>query len=82
MKTLKTPGDYHPSSLINSSLKIISKLLANKLSKVIGFLVDSAQSVFLKGRCIIDNIATTEELIFNIHKLQNLRYIHFESQFC
>lgn len=30
---------------------------------------------FLKGRCILDNIATTKELIFSIHKHYLLRYI-------
>ncbi|XP_039146846.1 uncharacterized protein LOC120284108 [Dioscorea cayenensis subsp. rotundata] len=31
-------------------------------------LVDHAQYAFLKGRCILDNIATAEEAIFSIHK--------------
>lgn len=61
------PGDYRPISLINS-LKIISMLLASRLSKVINDLVDTEQLAFLKGRCILDNIATAEELIFSIHK--------------
>lgn len=62
------PEDYHPISLINSTVKIISKLLAIRLSKVMCLPVDSVQSVFIKGRCILDNIATAEELIFSIHK--------------
>lgn len=62
------PEDYHPISLINSTVKIISKLLAIRLSKVMCLLVDSVQSVFIKGRCILDNIAMAEELIFSIHK--------------
>ncbi|XP_039143982.1 uncharacterized protein LOC120281134 [Dioscorea cayenensis subsp. rotundata] len=64
----ESPGDFGPISLINSSLKIISKVLANRLSKVMNLLVDKEQSAFLKGRCILDNIATAEELIFSIHK--------------
>lgn len=63
-----SPGDYRPISLIDSSLKIISKLLANRLRKVLNDLVDSDQSAFLKGRCILDNIATAEELLFSMHK--------------
>lgn len=61
-------GDYRPISLINSSLKILSKILANRLIKVMKDLVDPDQSVFVKGRCILDNIATAEELLFSIHK--------------
>lgn len=60
--------DYHPISLINSSLKILSKVLANRLSKVLSSLVDFDQSAFMKGRCILDNITTAKELIFSIHK--------------
>lgn len=61
-------GDYRPISLINSTLKIISKVLASRLSKVLHLLVDEDQTAFLKGRCILDNIATAEELIFGMHR--------------
>lgn len=64
----KSPRDYRPISLINSSLKILSKILASRLSAVMNDLVDTDQSAFLKGRCILDNIATAEELIFSLHK--------------
>lgn len=38
------------------------------MSKVIDSLVNISQSAFIKGRCILDNIATAEELIFSLHK--------------
>lgn len=63
-----SPVDYRPISLINSSTKIISKILASRLSTVMDQLVDHAQSAFRKGRCILDNIAMAEELLFSIHK--------------
>lgn len=63
-----TLNDYRPISLINSSLKIISKILATHLSSVMDKLVDNVQSAFLKRRCILDNIARAEELLFSIHK--------------
>ncbi|XP_039130342.1 uncharacterized protein LOC120266746 [Dioscorea cayenensis subsp. rotundata] len=70
-----SPGDYRPISLINSSLKVISKILASRLSMVMDSLVDHAQSAFLKGRCILDNIAMTEEAIFSIHKRRLMGHI-------
>lgn len=68
VETLKSPGDFRPISLINSKLKISSKILATRLSAIMNALVDSDQLTFLKGRCILDNIATME--------------VYFKSGFC
>ncbi|XP_039140432.1 uncharacterized protein LOC120277641 [Dioscorea cayenensis subsp. rotundata] len=62
------PLHYRPISLINCSLKIITKILANRLSTKIDELIDPNQSAFIKGRCITDNIATAQELIFYMQK--------------
>lgn len=62
------PSHYHPISLINSALKIVSKALANRLSCKIDALIDMTQSAFVKSRCIIDNISTTQDLIFYMQK--------------
>lgn len=75
-------GEYKLISLINSSLKIISKFLASRLGKVMDDLVDSAQSAFLRGRCILDNIAITEELIFSMKMRRLLTWVHIESGLC
>lgn len=60
--------DFQTISLINSSCKIISKVLTNRLSQVINDLVDNSQSAFIKDRCIFDNIIATQELIFSLQK--------------
>lgn len=49
-------------------MKIASKVLANRLNRHIDMLVDLTQSAFIKGRCIIDNIITAQELIFFMQK--------------
>ncbi|XP_039122027.1 uncharacterized protein LOC120258643 [Dioscorea cayenensis subsp. rotundata] len=61
-------SDFRPISLINSSLKIISKVLASKLGKVIDSLIETHQSVFIAGRCILDNIVAAEETISSLQK--------------
>lgn len=66
--TPESLGDFRPISLTNSILKIISKMLASRLSKVLNRLIESEQSAFMKGRCILDNIATTKKLIFSMNR--------------
>ena len=56
----KKPGarsskDYRPISLIHSFPKLMSKLLANRLSTCIGEMVLCNQSAFISGRSILDN---------------------------
>lgn len=45
-------GDFRPISLLNISIKIITKLLANRLQKVILKLVHANQYGFIKNRSI------------------------------
>lgn len=47
-------GDYRPISLLNSSIKLITKLLADRLQKVITELVHKNQYGFIKSRTIQD----------------------------
>lgn len=51
--------NYPSISLINSTLKIISKILVMRLSKVMGSLVDNSQSTFISSKYISHNIVTT-----------------------
>lgn len=68
VKSPEFATDFCPISLINSSLKIISKILATRLSKVIDSLIESTQSAFIAGRCILDNIVAAGETIFSLQK--------------
>lgn len=54
---------YHPISLRNVAYKIIAKLLANRLRKVIHKLVSSSQSAFVPGRRIQDNVILVNEIM-------------------
>lgn len=52
-------SNFRPISLIKSTYKIITKILATRLSLVINDLVDESRSGFIKVKCIADNIVAT-----------------------
>jgi len=56
-------ADFRPISLVSSVYKILSKVLANRLRKVVGNVVSDSQSTFIKGRQILDGILVANELI-------------------
>jgi retron-type reverse transcriptase len=61
-------NDFRPISLLNSVLKIITKLLANRLQKIILKLVHKNQYGFLKDRSIQDCLGWAFEYLFQCHK--------------
>ncbi|XP_058774265.1 secreted RxLR effector protein 78-like [Vicia villosa] len=54
--------DYRPIALIGCIYKVISKVLANKLKKVIGLIISESQSAFLSKRQILDGILIANEI--------------------
>jgi retron-type reverse transcriptase len=56
-------GDFRPISLLNSSFKIITKLLAERLQKVILRLIHKNQYGFLRPRSIHDCLAWAFEFL-------------------
>nr|GEX99420.1 RNA-directed DNA polymerase, eukaryota, reverse transcriptase zinc-binding domain protein [Tanacetum cinerariifolium]GEY33101.1 RNA-directed DNA polymerase, eukaryota, reverse transcriptase zinc-binding domain protein [Tanacetum cinerariifolium] len=56
--------DFQPISLIGIHYKIIAKLLANKLSKVVGKVVSHEQSAFIKDHQILDGPLILSEHFF------------------
>ncbi|GJX98275.1 RNA-directed DNA polymerase, eukaryota, reverse transcriptase zinc-binding domain protein [Tanacetum coccineum] len=55
--------DFRPISLIGIHYKIIAKILANRLSKVIDQIVSKEQSTFIDGRQILDGPVILSEII-------------------
>lgn len=58
--------DYRPISLINCSLKILTKTLTNRLVGVMDKLISPNQTGFIKGRQISEGILITNEVVHSI----------------
>lgn len=61
-------NDFRPISLLNSSVKIITKLFANRLQPLITKLVHRNQYGFIKSRSIQDCLAWSFEFLHLCHK--------------
>ena len=59
---------FHPISLCNVILKIITKVIANHLKPLLPFLVSSEQMGFMEGRQILDGIILAHEMIHSLKK--------------
>jgi hypothetical protein len=62
------PTNYRPISLLNCTVKWITKILATRLQDKIKLLVDADQSGFVKTRCIADNFMYAMDLVQTCRK--------------
>ncbi|RVX18032.1 putative ribonuclease H protein [Vitis vinifera] len=60
--------DFRPISLVGGLYKLLAKVLANRIKKVVGKVVSSAQNAFVEGRQILDAALIVNEAIDSMLK--------------
>jgi len=60
---LQSLDEYRPISLIGCMYKIVAKLLANRMKKVMPFIIDESQSAFIEGRHLIQSAVIANEVV-------------------
>jgi Reverse transcriptase (RNA-dependent DNA polymerase) len=60
--------EFRPISVINTTIKIITKIYADRLQPLFSNLVSNRQTTFIRGRSIIESFTTIRELLHMYHR--------------
>lgn len=68
VKQPKQVSDLRPISLCNVLMRILSKVMANRLKPCLSSIISSQQSAFIEGRLLTDNALVAFEINHYIHR--------------
>lgn len=60
--------EFKPISLVECIYKVITKVLENKIKLVLSKTIDSSQSIFLKGKGLLDSTLVANEVVDEIKR--------------
>lgn len=60
--------DYRPIACCNVLYKVVSKVIANRLKRILPRVVTENQYAFIKGRLLMENVLLESELVKDYHK--------------
>ncbi|GJZ74574.1 reverse transcriptase domain, reverse transcriptase zinc-binding domain protein [Tanacetum coccineum] len=72
--------DYRPISLIGCAYKVITKILATRLFKVMPKIISPNQTAFISGRQILDGVLIANEIV-NYAKKSGMKFLLFKVDF-
>lgn len=68
IKNTKGLSDFRPISLGSFSSKIITKIIASRLSRILPNIINEEQFGFVKGRQIHESIALAQEIVSDLDR--------------
>ncbi|GLT27528.1 hypothetical protein SLA2020_025150 [Shorea laevis] len=67
--------EYRPISLIGVMYKILAKILANRIKKVVDEIIGEEQMAFLRGRQLIDGVVIANEVVDEARKKKKKAFL-------
>lgn len=68
--------DFHHISFINEVYKMISKVLANRLSNIMGMIASKSHNAFVKGRKVLNFVVIANEcLTIELNRVNRVFYV-------